>query len=122
MTGDFERVRHSAQASVIARTGRRVIDIATTAWGTSAVGGWWTRTGHAFARATPVIRLRWWAITIGVGAVTHVVLRSFMSSTVAPAMPLGLYAVIAAGSAVVAWQADAFSRAWRGSRVSRAFK
>ena len=47
MTGDFERVRHSAQASVIARTGRRVIDIATTAWGTSAVGGWWTRTGHA---------------------------------------------------------------------------
>jgi hypothetical protein len=66
---------------------------------------------------TPAARLRWWATMIAVAAAGHVVLRSFMSSTVAPAMPLGLYLVIAAAGALIAWQAEAFHRAWFGSWV-----
>lgn len=117
MTHDFDRVRQSAHTSALATAGRRAITVTAAAWSSSAVGGWWTDTRDAFARATPPRRLRWWAITIAVACATHLVLRPLMSSTVAPAMPPGLYILIAASGAVIAWQAEAFHRAWLGSSV-----
>ena len=122
MTQDFERVRHSAATSGIATAGRRLIEVATAAWSSSAIGGRWASTRGAFARATPALRVRWWAITIAVAGAAHVVLRSLMSSTVTPAMPLAVYIVIIAAGAAIAWQADAFHRAWDGSRLSRLLK
>ena len=122
MTDDFQRVRQHARTSAIATAGRRLIAVVTAAWTASAMGGWWTAATGACARATPAARLRWSAVAMAVAAAVHVVLRSFLSSTVAPAMPLGLYVVMAAGGALIAWQADAFHRAWHGSRVSRLFK
>jgi hypothetical protein len=122
MTDDFLRLREHARTSAIATASRRLIAAATAAWTTSAVGGWWAATIRPFAGAAAAARLRWSAIAIAVAAAGHVVLRSFLSPTVAPAMPLGLYVVIAMGGAVIAWQAEAFHRAWRGSRASRVFK
>lgn len=120
MTDDFERVRESAMTSAIAHRGRRLVSVASTAWPTSVIGRWWTRTRELFARATPAARLRWWAITISVAAIAHVALRSLMSSTVAPAAPLAVYLVLAGAGVAIAWQADACHRAWRASRL-RAF-
>ena len=117
MTRDFDRVTRSAQASAIAQAGRRVIAVTTAAMASSAIGAWWAGVRGSFARATPAARLRWWAITIGVAAVAHIGLRLLMSSTVSPAMPIAIYAVIAAGCALIAWQVEGFHRAARGSWV-----
>ena len=121
MTHDFDRARASAHSSAIARTGRRLMTVAASAWTSSAIGGSWRRTREAFAHATPARRVWWWAFTIGVASAVHLVIRSFLSTTVAPGMPIAVYIVIAAASAVIAWKADAFHRAWRGSKVARAF-
>ena len=118
---DFKHVRHSAAGSGIATAGRRVIAILTAEWATSTVGGSWNAVSASFARATPAARVRWWAITIAIAATAHIALRALMSSTVAPGMPLGVYVVIVAGSAVIAWQAEGFHRGWHGSRLSRLF-
>jgi hypothetical protein len=121
MTHDFERVRQSARTSAIAGAGCRVIAAVTSAWASSAVAGRWRHASDAFRHSPPPARLRWWAIAIGAAAVAHVGLRALMSSTVAPAMPMAVYIAIAAGSALVAWQAQGFQRAWHGSRLSRLF-
>ena len=118
MINDFDRLRHSARSSAIATAGRRMISLVAAAWETSAVGRWSGAAQAAFTRATPAARLRWWATTIGVAAAAHLVLRAFMSSTVRPAVPASFYIVIAVASALIAWRADAFYRAWYDSRLA----
>ena len=59
---------------------------------------------------------------LGVAAAGHLVLRSFMSATVAPSMPVMLFAGVAALAGLVAAQPEAFIRAWRSSRIARRFE
>lgn len=62
------------------------------------------------------------ALAIAVAAAVHLVLRAFMPATVIPALPLTFFIGVAALATLIAWQPDAFHRAWRSSRLPRLFR
>ena len=110
---DFERVRRAATNSWLIGRASRMADVLALAWPASVVGGALNRSAEQLARLAVADRVRWVATTIAIAALAHLALRATLPRTVVPAMPAMLIAGIAAFAAVVAWQADAFARAWR---------
>jgi hypothetical protein len=116
---DFERVRVIAAQSGIARVLSITGATVETAWRTSAIGRRLEPLVGRLAVTAPADRVRWCATALAVAAIAHLVLRSLMSLTIAPALPVAVILTVAAGSTLVAWQADAFHRAWHGSQLAR---
>lgn len=121
MSEDFRCVRQSAIDSRLARSARRGRHVFAIAWRTSVIGRRMRHVRAEYSQGPVPSRIRWWATTLAVAAAGHLVLRPFLSATVAPALPaLGIAgAGIAAG--FVAWQAAHFHHAWHRSRLARLF-
>jgi hypothetical protein len=113
MNREFPRATRAARESILGRTMMKSLELIAAAWGTSVVRAWSLGSHDRFVSTTAPARLRWTATTIATAAVAHLALRQLLSSTVAPALPMIFIAGIAAGAAIVAWQAEAFERAWR---------
>ena len=119
MKTGFEGVGQSTARSTVGHIARFAGAALAAAWQSSVPGRLAGAGRHEFASATVTARVRWCATVVGVAAVGHLVLRTLMSATVAPAMPLMLFAGVAALAALVAAQPEAFIRAWRSSRTAR---
>ena len=122
MKTGFEGVGQSTTRSTVGQIARFAGAALAAAWPSSTLGRWAAAYRHEFASAAVTVRLRWCATVIGVAAAGHLLLRTFMSATVAPAMPVMLFAAVAAIAALVAAQPEAFIRAWRTSRTARTFE
>lgn len=113
MTGDFGRVRDAATHSWLFRRAGAVTELLIAAWRSSRVGSTVDASLASLADVGTAQRIRWIATAIAIAAVAHLAIRSTLASTVVPALPALLIAGVAVFGAVVAWQADAFARAWR---------
>ncbi len=122
MNTGFEGVRESTARSAVGHIGRVAGAALAAAWQSSVPGRLARACHHELTSAAVTMRLRWCATVVGVAAAGHLVLRTFMSATVAPAMPMLLFAAVAAIAALVAAQPEAFIRAWRTSRTARMFE
>jgi hypothetical protein len=121
MTGDFHNVREAGAESWIGRGVAALRARFAAAWRTSRLGNALGRAEVSWTAQARAARIRWVATTISVAAVAHLAMRPLMSPTVIPAMPAVLFVFVAIGTAIVAWQAEAFERAWRQSRFARYF-
>jgi RIO-like serine/threonine protein kinase len=113
MSGEFELVRRTARESWLMRRADALTQVLNAAWRSSITGAAVNTSLKQLSNLAPVARIRWAGTTIAIAALAHLALRSMLSSTVVPALPTLLIAGVAAFSAIVAWQAAAFERAWR---------
>jgi hypothetical protein len=113
MTGEFDLVRRTARESWLMRRAGAFTEVLGAAWRSSITGAAAGASLKQLSNLAPVARIRWAGTTIAIAALAHLALRSMLSATVVPALPTLLIAGVAAFSAILAWQATAFERAWR---------
>jgi hypothetical protein len=120
MNAEFEHLGRAAAGSRGGQLATRIGATVPAAWGSSAVGRHTGALRSAFRSASTVERLRWIATSLAVAGAGHLVLRTLMPPTVAPALPAVVFAGIVAIGGAIAWFPEAFVRAWRDSRLARA--
>ena len=119
MNNDFARVRAMAARSLMFAWWSRLMAGLQVAWRASIVGGRLTRLASGIESASSSDRLRWCATAIAVASAAQLVVRPLMPATVVPAIPAVCFLALAAGGAVIAWNAEAFHHAWGNSRWAR---
>jgi hypothetical protein len=122
MSREFERVRESARSSRLGQAADVTIRAVAAAARSSRSGALLRRLRHEFRASSPSRQWRCVALAIAVAAAVHFVLRAFMPATVIPALPLTFLIGVAALATLIAWQPEAFHRAWRSSRLPRLFR
>ena len=119
MSREFESVRASARSSRLGQAARVTTRALSAAGRGSTIASWLRRLRHDFRASSPSMRWQGVAVAIAVAAAVHLVLRAFMPAAVVPALPVTFFIGVTALAALVAWQPEAFHRAWRSWRLPR---
>ena len=122
MSREFESVRASARSSRLGQAAGVTTRAVAAAWRASTIALWLHRLRHDYRASSPSMRWQGVAVAIAVAAAGHLVLRAFMPAAVVPALPVTFFIGVTALAALVAWQPEAFHRAWRSSRLPRRFR
>ena len=118
----FEEINAIAVRSRVAHVATAAAGVMAAAWCSSRIGRWIGDAWAMFVMAPSTMRVRWYALVAGSAAFGHLALRAAMPEGILPATPPALFIAIAFVAMAVAWQPAAFQRAWRASRLARAFK
>ena len=118
----FEDINTVAAKSRVAHAAAAAAGVMAAAWRSSRIGRWIGDARALFVMAPSTMRVRWYALVVGSAAFGHLALRAAMPKAILPATPPALFIAIAVVAVAVAWQPEAFQRAWRASRLARGFK
>jgi hypothetical protein len=118
----FEDINAIAVKSRVGRVATTAAGVMAAAWRSSRLGRWIGDATALFAMTPSTKRIRWYAFVVCSAALGHLAIRAAMPKAILPATPPALFIAIAVVAMAVAWQPAAFQRAWRASRLARAFR
>jgi hypothetical protein len=119
MNQDFDRVNAALVSSVPGRLVVFLEDAIRSAWRSSSTGAASRSIGGTLRTMPAAERIRAIAVAVFIAAALQPLLIGAMPAAAAPALPWPAFAIVAGFAAVIAWKAEAFVSASRGSRLAR---